>query len=258
MILPTGPRLILLQAAVTVLRGRHVFSTPPAWPAKDPAATLDLGADFRVLTGGQPLDGCTATAAGCTLLDSATFGSVAAVQVAGGTDRTLATVTLTAAWGGVSRVVQVRLPVQAGPQPYDGPTYPFPGVGGGTTPAPTPAPSSTVQGAFAGIAGAVLSGHRALMANGAGGLVHADPADPTYAFAGISAGSAMVGAAVQAVVFGLVVEPSWNWTPLLPLFAGPDGVLTQTVPLAGVVQQVGVASSATSILVQAYPILVRH
>lgn len=111
---------------------------------------------------------------------------------------------------------------------------------------------------FAGVAGATVNGHRALMPDTTGRLVHAQPAEATYAFAGISTGSATVGAEVRAVVAGPITEPSWSWTPLAPLYVGASGTLTATPPTTGAAQQVAVAISATSILVQPGPILIRH
>jgi len=48
-------------------------------------------------------------------------------------------------------------------------------------------------------------------------------------------------------------EPTWNWTADLPLFVGTDGVLTQTYPATGWVQQVAVARSATEIFIDVQP-----
>lgn len=53
---------------------------------------------------------------------------------------------------------------------------------------------------------------------------------------------------------GPLVEPSWGWTPGLPVFCGPDGVLTQIVPTSGLwLRQVGAAVSATEITVDLRP-----
>ena len=231
---------------MTQLRGRNVVSAPPAWPAKDPAATADLGADFRLLSGGLPLDGLSASAVGCTLLESATFDSVAAVRVAGGIDRTLALVTLLASWGASSRTVQVRLPIEARTGFYDGPGLPLPAEGNGSAAAPL------VQGNFVATAGDSVSGHRGVMSDSAGGVVHGDPASSLFNCLGISLNAAAKGSPVAVAGSGRVLEPSWSWTPGLAIFVGPAGALTQTPPVAGTLQQVGVALSATSMLVQPF------
>ena len=99
-------------------------------------------------------------------------------------------------------------------------------------------------------AGADVSGHRALMWDGTGGVVHADPMLPSYEFGGISTQAATAGAPVLVAESGLVVEPSWSWTPGAPVYAGAQGQLTQTPPSSGVLHQVAVAASATSVLMQ--------
>ncbi len=105
----------------------------------------------------------------------------------------------------------------------------------------------------------------------AGGVVHAEPggsgagaaglpatslpSQPAYEFAGVSTQAAAPGAPVLAAEAGLVVEPTWAWTPGQPVFAGTGGSLTQAPPASGVLHQVGVAASATALLVQPlYPI----
>lgn len=68
---------------------------------------------------------------------------------------------------------------------------------------------------------------------------------------GLSLTSASVGGLVTVAGSDHVVtDPAWTWTPDAPLFAGAGGVLTQTPPLSGVWQTVGVAVSATRIVVR--------
>lgn len=103
-------------------------------------------------------------------------------------------------------------------------------------------------------AGAAISGHRALMSDGAGDVIHADPTAVGYAFVGISLQAAAAGTPVQVGTAGaLIVEPSWSWAPGAALFVGVAGALTATPSAVGVVQQIGVALSATSALVQPFP-----
>ena len=110
----------------------------------------------------------------------------------------------------------------------------------------TPAPQ--VRAGFT--AGAIVNGHRALMPDGAGGVVHADPSTPGYEFAGVSNGAAPQGGDVSITTSGPMVEPSWSWQDGAALYIGPAGTLTATPPATGVLHQVGVAVSATEIVVQ--------
>ena len=48
---------------------------------------------------------------------------------------------------------------------------------------------------------------------------------------------------------GFMQDPSWSWTPDLPVFLSNNGLLTQTVPTTGFILQLGVADTATRILI---------
>ena len=98
-------------------------------------------------------------------------------------------------------------------------------------------------------AAAAISGHRVLMF-APGGVVHADPQSPNYAFAGVSTQAATAGTLVDVCQAGELVELSWSWTPGQPLFAGPGGTLAPTPPATGTAQQVAVASGVSSIIVE--------
>ncbi len=119
----------------------------------------------------------------------------------------------------------------------------------------------TMRRAVGGIAyftaGQDLSGHFALMFadDGSGSVVYADPTSIDYTFAGISLGAAVSGTMVQVMTNGLVVEPSWSWTPLLPVYIGLLGALTQTVPTVGFFHLVGIPPNATSLLVAPGPLV---
>jgi hypothetical protein len=81
------------------------------------------------------------------------------------------------------------------------------------------------------------------------------PADPTvlgqsFDCIGVALGSAPAGGVVQVATAGSVVTlQNTTFTPFLPVFSGPAGALTQTPPIAPAVIQVGVALTATVILV---------
>lgn len=61
-----------------------------------------------------------------------------------------------------------------------------------------------------------------------------------------SAGSS--GGEISVRMSGQMSDASWAWAPG-PIFCGPNGVLTQTVPNTGFVCQVAVAQDATTIVV---------
>lgn len=94
-----------------------------------------------------------------------------------------------------------------------------------------------------------LGGHRAITADG----FHATPS-LLDKLAGISTGAASIGETAVLQRSGLMVEPTWTWTPDAPVFVGAAGVLTQTPP-SGVARRVAWAISATEINVDLFPII---
>lgn len=96
-----------------------------------------------------------------------------------------------------------------------------------------------------------ISGHRVVASNAAGLAVYAssdDAADANMAL-GVSTGAALAGSTVEVQYAGTLVEPSWAWTPKLPVFCGANGVLTQVVPTDGFALIIGVAMTATSLAI---------
>ncbi len=102
------------------------------------------------------------------------------------------------------------------------------------------------------LAGANINGHRALMFDDTGAVVHADPSQ-YYSFAGISTQAASAGTSVLVAVTGLLVEPSWSWQAHDTIFVGLNGVLSTQPPLAGIVQQIAVSAGPTALLIQPNP-----
>jgi hypothetical protein len=100
-------------------------------------------------------------------------------------------------------------------------------------------------------ASGAVSGHRAVRAIGGGLLGYADSNTVAHANSvlGISMNAASNGNDVNVQFSGEMVEPSWNWTPGLPVFCGVQGVLTQTPPSVGFQLVVAVAISATAVIV---------
>lgn len=98
-----------------------------------------------------------------------------------------------------------------------------------------------------------LSGHRVVRATSALGVNYADNQTPSHAatVVGVTTGAALLGAAVIVQVSGEIVEPSWAWTPNLPVYCGPNGTLTQTPPSSGWLLEIGFAVAATQLFIRA-------
>lgn len=99
-----------------------------------------------------------------------------------------------------------------------------------------------------------MSGHRAVIFDGAGWADYASATNPRHVgrFAGISLGAALEGDFVYLRAAGEVIESSWSWDVDTPVFLGADGHLTQSPgDTAGAVftQVVGVPTSPTSLFI---------
>lgn len=94
-----------------------------------------------------------------------------------------------------------------------------------------------------------LSGHRMAVATPAG-AVYADPATSGHADAllGLTIGAVVQGDTATILAAGEITEPSWAWTPGLPLYVIANGLLSHTPPASGWVQLAAVALTATRIL----------
>lgn len=100
------------------------------------------------------------------------------------------------------------------------------------------------------IASGAIGGHRVVISDGAGNASYADSSNVSHAgkVAGISLGAVSSGASVNVASSGEIVEPTWGWGAGL-VYLGVNGVLTQTAPTSGFLQVIGVALSATRIVV---------
>ena len=217
-----------------------------AWPSKAPADTLPYSVDA----------GPWLADAGLTLLSvdvTASAGLMVGAAVRTGPDNNLVTVKI---GGGVpGTVAQVRLLLRLS----NGDTLDvlvalkIRGDALGSLILP-PAPSADAGiGRAQYLAGGAVSAYRVLMPGFLSYVIHADPTTGSYVFVGISTRAASAGGLVEVCEAGLLVEPTWSWTVGQPLYVGATGILTQTPPTVGVLQQVAVAISATSILVQPFP-----
>jgi hypothetical protein len=100
------------------------------------------------------------------------------------------------------------------------------------------------------VAAAALGGHRAVYAAGGGTVDHASSANAAHLgkVVGITIGAATMGALAEVATSGEMTEPSFTFVPG-PVYFNSSGVLTQTPPVTGFLQQVAVAVSATKIIV---------
>ena len=134
------------------------------------------------------------------------------------------------------RVVEA---VSAGPQGAPGAT----GADGGTYTTKTAAQS--------------LGGHRIVRAVSGTEVDYASADDETHGddIVGMTIAAASAGATVQVANEQDITEPSWNWTPLEPLYLGLNGLMTQTPPASPSVMcvVVGFATSATSARIRIEP-----
>lgn len=96
----------------------------------------------------------------------------------------------------------------------------------------------------------ILSGHRIVREVDITSVGYLDASVATDADTalGMTDGAAALGAPVNIIIEGDITEPSWNWTPLQPLYVTGMGLLTQTVPTApdAFILEVGYATSATT------------
>lgn len=84
--------------------------------------------------------------------------------------------------------------------------------------------------------------------------LHADHATASHAGAvrGVFVEDASLSGTARVQITGPLVDPSWNWAEG-PIYVGAGGLLTQTPPSTGFVQQVARADSATRVFVDVPP-----
>lgn len=112
-------------------------------------------------------------------------------------------------------------------------------------------PGPPGSGSLAVTSGQTLSGHRIVAANSAGLASYADKDTPAtwQHILGLTTGASNNGDVATILPAGEIAEPSWNLNPGLPVYLGNTGLLTQTLPTTGAILQIGVALSATRLLV---------
>lgn len=102
-------------------------------------------------------------------------------------------------------------------------------------------------------AGTILGGNRAVKIDTATGrAIYANNTDINQAelVLGITTGAAAALAPVTVLMVGQMTEPSWTWTPGLPIYLGVTGLLTQTAPTSDSITELGIAQEATVMLVR--------
>lgn len=112
--------------------------------------------------------------------------------------------------------------------------------------------------AFQAVAGESIGGHRAVVISADGQAYYADRAQSNNMgrIGGITLNAAAPGDVLNVMQSGQVIEPSWSWTPFLPIFLDHAGGLTQVVPADGFLIVLGSALNATSMFVNPNPPLV--
>lgn len=96
-----------------------------------------------------------------------------------------------------------------------------------------------------------VGGHRVLSINANGGIVYASSDDQSMAprsVFGVTLGAAVAGGHVDVLIYGEIVESTWNFDVQLPIFLGSNGVMTQIPPASGWSIILGQPTSTNSML----------
>lgn len=118
-----------------------------------------------------------------------------------------------------------------------------------------PGATGAAGGTISVLAADICCGHRVVCCS-LGSIRHACSNEPDHAGSviGITKNAANPGEGLVIVTSGIMDEPSWSFTPGA-VFVGLDGSLVQEPPQTGFVQQVGVAVSATRLIVSLGPVI---
>lgn len=110
------------------------------------------------------------------------------------------------------------------------------------------------------LASGSINAHRVVTILASDRVAYCDAGTPTDRILaiGITLTAAADGEPVQVQKFDRIVEPSWDWTPGLPIYCGLEGALTQVYDAAwAFVAIVGVAIDRTSMWVRLQSVLVQ-
>lgn len=95
-----------------------------------------------------------------------------------------------------------------------------------------------------------ISSFNLVMATGANTVAKNDPTDTANydLCVGVAKTSALTGETVQVVTSGEVDQAGWGLTPAAIYFAGPNGTITTSPPVSGLLQRVGVAKDPDTLI----------
>lgn len=96
-------------------------------------------------------------------------------------------------------------------------------------------------------AGESVGGHRVVYQAGTLAMhANENSLNEAEAVIGISISAASPGVSLQVQRAGIIMEPTWSWSPG-PVYLAGTGLMTQEAPSAGVLLQVGIALSPTQL-----------
>lgn len=99
-------------------------------------------------------------------------------------------------------------------------------------------------------AGEYVGGHR-VVAQVNGSVVMASNLNLSHMnnILGLTLGPANLGGELQIQFSGYIVEPSWSWNLTKAIYLSTNGLLTQTMPTTGFLQQIGTVISSNKVLI---------
>lgn len=100
------------------------------------------------------------------------------------------------------------------------------------------------------VAGEAIGGNRVVIIGDDGKIYTADYMNQTHfsRIVGLTTGAISSGASGNVQTFGVMTEPTWTWIMGKPILLGPNGVPTQTAPVAdGFLVVIGYPQSATKL-----------
>lgn len=100
-------------------------------------------------------------------------------------------------------------------------------------------------------AAVAIGAFRAVAIDNNGDLIYADKdtLDHRNRILGITITAVSAGGTPVVVQFGHIDEITWSWTMNLPIYLGTNGLLTQTPPTSGILQQLGYPTSSIGMVV---------
>lgn len=93
-------------------------------------------------------------------------------------------------------------------------------------------PATASESSIFMMTASALSGHSLVVPNDTGLVGYGDPTNINHSNRPVwlTTDAWVSGVIATLRVGGIVTEPSWNWTPGLPIWFGLNGQLTQTIP----------------------------